>query len=70
MFEQIIAVLARQADAAITDAELFRLADTLFTAFARAGEDGLTAEQMRSACADRRTRLLSLTFRQCRLTNR
>jgi hypothetical protein len=51
VFEQIVAVLARQADAAITDASLFRLADTLFTAFARAGEDGLTAEQMRSACA-------------------
>ena len=28
MFEQIVAVLARQADAAITDAALFRLADT------------------------------------------
>src|SRR5260370_27036070 len=51
VFEQIVAVLARQADAAITDAALFRLADTLFAAFARAGEDGLTAEQIRSACA-------------------
>jgi hypothetical protein len=30
VFEQIVAVLARQADAAITDASLFRLADTLF----------------------------------------
>jgi hypothetical protein len=39
-------VLARQAEAA-----LFRLADTLFAAFARAGEDGLTAERIRSACA-------------------
>ncbi len=35
VFEQIVAVLARQADAAITDAALFRLADTLFAAFAR-----------------------------------
>lgn len=51
VFEQIVAVLARQADAAITDAALFRLADTLFAAFARAGEDGLTAEQIRAACA-------------------
>jgi hypothetical protein len=51
VFEQIVAVLARQADAAITDAALFRLADTLFAAFARAGEDGLTAEQIKSACA-------------------
>lgn len=51
VFEQIVAVLARQADAAITDAALFRLADTVFAAFARAGEDGLTAEQIRSACA-------------------
>jgi hypothetical protein len=50
-FEQIVAVLARQADATITDAALFRPADTLFAAFARAGEDGLTAEQIRSACA-------------------
>ena len=45
VFEQIVAVLARQADAAITDAALFRLADTLFAAFARAGEDGLTASK-------------------------
>lgn len=51
VFEQIVAVLARQADAAITDAAFFRLADTLFAAFARAGEVGLTAEQIRSACA-------------------
>ena len=51
VFEQIVAVLARRADAAIADPVLFRLADTLFAAFARAGEDGLTAEQIRSACA-------------------
>ena len=51
MFDQIVAVLARQADAAITDAALFRLADTLLAAFARAGEDGLTAEQIKAACA-------------------
>ena len=51
VFEQIVAVLARQAGAAITDAALFDLADTLFAAFARAGEDGLTAEQIRAACA-------------------
>jgi hypothetical protein len=50
VFEQIVAVLARQANAAITDTTLFRLADTLFAAFARAGEDGLTAEQIRVAC--------------------
>ena len=50
VFEQIVAVLARQANAAITDTALFRLADTLFAAFARAGEDGLTAEQIRVAC--------------------
>lgn len=52
VFEQIVAVLARQADAAIDDAALFRLANTLFAAFARAGEDGLTAEQIKAACAD------------------
>lgn len=51
VFEQIVAVLARQAGAAITDAALFDLADTLFAALARAGEDGLTAEQIRAACA-------------------
>ncbi|MFI1378428.1 hypothetical protein [Embleya sp. NPDC020886] len=51
VFEQIVAVLARQASAAIDDAALFRLADTLFAAFARAGEDGLTAEQIRAACS-------------------
>ena len=51
VFEQIVAVLARQADATITDVALFQMADMLFTAFARAGEDGLTAEQIRSACA-------------------
>ncbi|WP_405884474.1 hypothetical protein OG747_41415 [Streptomyces sp. NBC_01384] len=51
VFEQIVAVLARRADAAIDDATLFRLANTLFAAFARAGEDGLTAEQIRAACA-------------------
>jgi len=51
VFEQIVAVLARQADAAIADAALFDLADTLFAAFARAGEDGLTAEQIKTACA-------------------
>lgn len=51
VFKQIVAVLAHQADAAITDPALFQLADTLFTAFARAGEDGLTTEQIRSACA-------------------
>ncbi|QFY14243.1 hypothetical protein GBF35_15715 [Nonomuraea phyllanthi] len=50
VFEQIVAVLARESDAAITDAALFRLADTLFVAFARAGEDGLTAEEIRAAC--------------------
>jgi len=51
VFEQIVAVLARKADAAIDDAALFRLTDTLFAAFARAGEDGLTVEQMKAACA-------------------
>ncbi|KJK53819.1 hypothetical protein UK14_04965 [Streptomyces sp. NRRL F-4428] len=51
VFEQIVAVLARQANAAIDDAVLFRLADTLFAAFARAGEDGLTTEQIRAACS-------------------
>jgi hypothetical protein len=51
VFEQIVAVLARQANAVIDDAVLFQLADTLFAAFARAGEDGLTAEQIRAACS-------------------
>ncbi len=51
VFEQIVAVLARRADAAIDDAALFRLADTLFAALARAGEDGLTTEQIKAACA-------------------
>lgn len=51
VFKQIVAVLARQANAAIDDAALFRLADTLFAAFARAGEDGLTTEQIRAACS-------------------
>ncbi|MGW2307754.1 hypothetical protein [Actinomadura luteofluorescens] len=51
VFKQIVAVLARESDAAITDAALFRLVDTLFAAFARAGEDGLTTEQIKTACA-------------------
>lgn len=51
VFKQIVAVLAHESDAAITDATLFRLADTLFSAFARAGEDGLTTEQIKAACA-------------------
>ena len=51
VFKQIVAVLARQADAAIDDPDLFQLANTLFAAFARAGEEGLTAEQIRAACA-------------------
>jgi hypothetical protein len=51
VLEQIVAVPARQADAAISDTASFRLADTLFAMFARAGEDGMTAEQIRPACA-------------------
>lgn len=51
VFEQIVAALARKTDAAIDAAAHFRLADTLFAAFARAGEDGLTAEQIKAACA-------------------
>ncbi|MFH8360727.1 hypothetical protein ACH4FV_14175 [Streptomyces anulatus] len=51
VFGQIVAVLARRADAAIDDPAMFRLSNTLFAAFARAGEDGLTAEQIRAACA-------------------
>ena len=51
VFEQIVAVLARQSDAVVNDTALFDLADALFAAFARAGEDGLTAEQIRAACS-------------------
>ncbi|MBT8226452.1 MAG: hypothetical protein HKP61_03550 [Dactylosporangium sp.] len=51
VFEQIVAVLARASDAVIEDVELFELADALFAAFARAGEDGLTTEQIRAAGA-------------------
>ncbi|MFF3561399.1 hypothetical protein ACFYXS_15300 [Streptomyces sp. NPDC002574] len=52
VFKQIVAVLARQADAAIDDPALLQLANRLFAAFARAGEEGMTAEQIRAACAD------------------
>lgn len=51
VFEQIVAVIARHADAAINEVAPFKLADRLFTAFARAGEDGLTTEQIKAACA-------------------
>ncbi|MER5195630.1 hypothetical protein ACWD3J_06395 [Streptomyces sp. NPDC002755] len=51
VFRQIVAVLASRSNAAIDDAAPFHLANTLFAAFARAGEDGLTTEQIKAACA-------------------
>lgn len=51
VFRQIVAVLASRSNAAIDDVALFHLANTLFAAFARAGEDGLTTEQIKAACA-------------------
>jgi hypothetical protein len=51
VYKQIVAVLARRTDAAIDEAVHFRLAQRLFAAFARAGEDGLDAEQLKAACA-------------------
>ncbi|MFE2712930.1 hypothetical protein ACFXKI_13290 [Streptomyces mirabilis] len=51
VFRQIVAVLASRSNAAIDDVALFHLANTLFAAFARAGEHGLTTEQIKAACA-------------------
>lgn len=49
VYRQIGAVLGRSARSVITDPVMFDVAETLFAAFAEAGERGLTVEQMHAA---------------------
>lgn len=55
IYRQMFAPLARDSGAVVTDPGLVDVADTLLSAFARAGEDGLTHEEMREACRRFRT---------------
>lgn len=50
IYRQMFAPLARDSGAVVPDAAMVDIADTLFSAFARAGEEGLTREEMREAC--------------------
>lgn len=50
VYRQIVSVLGRGARSVITDPVMFDVAETLFAAFADAGERGLTVEQMHAAC--------------------
>ena len=50
IYRQMFAPLARDGGAVVSDPSLVDVADTLFSAFARAGEDGLTHEEMAEAC--------------------
>lgn len=50
IYRQMFAPLARDSGAVVPDPAMVDIADTLFSAFARAGEEGLTREEMREAC--------------------
>ncbi|WP_119731099.1 hypothetical protein [Thermomonospora amylolytica] len=50
VYRQMFAALARDAGAVVDDPELVDIAETLLSAFAEAGEDGLSREQMRYVC--------------------
>jgi hypothetical protein len=50
VYRQMFAALARDSGAVVDDPELVDVAETLLTAFADAGEDGLGHEQMRYVC--------------------
>ncbi|WP_449065520.1 hypothetical protein [Planomonospora algeriensis] len=49
-YRRMFAALARDSGAVVDDPALVDIAETLFTAFAEAGEEWLTHEQMRHAC--------------------
>jgi hypothetical protein len=51
-YRRMFAALARDSGAVVDDPELVDIAETLFAAFAEAGEEWLTHEQMRYACRD------------------
>ncbi|HEY6739896.1 MAG TPA: hypothetical protein VI076_13715 [Actinopolymorphaceae bacterium] len=50
IYRQMFAPLARHSGAVVTDPALVDVAEALFDAFARAGEEGLNHEEMRAAC--------------------
>ncbi|GAA0282358.1 hypothetical protein GCM10009527_093230 [Actinomadura nitritigenes] len=50
VYRQMFAALARDSGAVVDDPELVDVAETLLAAFADAGEDGLSREQMRYVC--------------------
>ncbi|SEG06501.1 hypothetical protein SAMN04489712_10379 [Thermomonospora echinospora] len=50
VYRQMFAALARDAGAVVDDPELVDIAETLLSAFAEAGEEGLSREQMRHVC--------------------
>ncbi|WP_067832550.1 hypothetical protein [Actinomadura kijaniata] len=50
VYRQMFAALARDSGAVVDDPELVDVAETLLAAFADAGEEGLTREQMRYVC--------------------
>lgn len=50
VYRQMFASLAKDGGAVIADPAMVDVADSLFSAFARAGEEGLTHEDMRHAC--------------------
>ncbi|MFD0472189.1 hypothetical protein ACFQ0B_30710 [Nonomuraea thailandensis] len=49
-YRRMFAALARDSGAVVDDPALVDIAETLFAAFAEAGEEWLTHEQMRFAC--------------------
>ncbi|GAA3447904.1 hypothetical protein GCM10018955_73430 [Planomonospora venezuelensis] len=51
-YRRMFAALARDSGAVVDDPALVDIAETLFAAFAEAGEEWLTHEQMRHACRD------------------
>ena len=50
VYRQMFAALARDAGAVVDDPEMVDIAETLLSAFAEAGEEGLSREQMRHVC--------------------
>ncbi|MEV6596172.1 hypothetical protein AB0M36_04810 [Actinoplanes sp. NPDC051346] len=52
VYRQVFAVLAREANAMVDDAEVVRVDESILTAFADAGPAGLTVEQIIAACGD------------------
>jgi hypothetical protein len=62
IFRQAFAVLAREHGAMITDVDHLDADEAILAAFARAGSDGLTLEQVTAACPDLDARLVSRRF--------